>query len=99
MPRLILLPQARHDMQRLHGFLTTREIKQADSAIDMIVGALKQLVLMPKMGRIVDGSLRELIIKFGSSGYLALYHLDEVQDTIEVLAIRHQLENDYHLKQ
>jgi plasmid stabilization system protein ParE len=39
--------------------------------------------------------LRELIIPFGHAGYVVLY---EVRDatTVDILAVRHQREDDYH---
>jgi len=39
---------------------------------------------------------RELVIATGSSGFLALYRHDPVQDTTFVLAVRSQRERDYH---
>ena len=36
--------------------------------------------------------MRELIIPFGDSGYVALYRYDSKADTIYVLAFRHQKE-------
>ena len=39
--------------------------------------------------------LRELIIPFGASGYVALFEI-EGTDTVTVLAVRHQREDDYH---
>ena len=39
--------------------------------------------------------LRELIIPFGRSGYVALFEVDDAS-TITVLAVQHQLEDDYH---
>lgn len=39
--------------------------------------------------------LRELIIPFGDSGYVALYHFDVKADSIHVLALRHQKEAGY----
>ncbi len=37
-------------------------------------------------------ALRELIIGFGESGYIALYSFDASIDTVTVLAFRHQKE-------
>jgi hypothetical protein len=51
---------------------------------------------MPKVGRPVEEDFRELIIDFGSSGYLALYDFDEMSDAVTVHAVRHQKENDYY---
>ena len=39
--------------------------------------------------------LRELIIPFGASGYVDLFEIDDEQ-TVTILAVRHQLEEDYH---
>ena len=41
-----------------------------------------------------DPFLRELVIPFGRTGYLALFEI--VGDTVVVAAVRHQLEDDYH---
>jgi hypothetical protein len=39
--------------------------------------------------------LRELLIPFGRAGYVALFEIDDNQ-TVTVLAVRHQLEDDYY---
>lgn len=39
--------------------------------------------------------LRELIIAFGASGYVALFEIDDAK-TVTALAVRHQREDDYH---
>lgn len=51
----------------------------------------------PKTGRPFDDQqlLRELIIPFGDSGYVALYHYDETADLVYMLAFRHQKEAGY----
>ena len=38
--------------------------------------------------------LRELLIPFGHSGYVALFEVEDSQ-TVAVLAVRHQREEDY----
>jgi len=38
---------------------------------------------------------RELIIPFGGTGYVALYEIVSTSKVV-VLAVRHQLEEDYH---
>lgn len=35
-------------------------------------------------------ALRELVISFGDSGYVALYHYEPTDDAVYVLAFRHQ---------
>jgi hypothetical protein len=39
--------------------------------------------------------LRELLIPFGHSGYVALFEIVDPTDVV-VSAVRHQLEDDYH---
>ena len=39
--------------------------------------------------------LRELVIPFERSGYVALFEIEDPSNVV-VLAIRHQLEDDYH---
>lgn len=57
--------------------------------------ALDLLPGNPFAGRKVDSPfVRELIISFGKTGYVALYEVGP--DEITVSAIRHQLESDYH---
>lgn len=43
----------------------------------------------------VSPFLRELIIPFRGAGYVALYEI-EGRSIVNVLCIRHQLEDDYH---
>ena len=39
--------------------------------------------------------LRELIIPFGRSGCVALFEIEN-DSTVALIAVRHQLEDDYH---
>ena len=39
--------------------------------------------------------LRELIVPFGATGYVALFEISDAQ-TVTVAAVRHQRESDYH---
>jgi plasmid stabilization system protein ParE len=95
MPQVRLSGRARLDLVRLHKFLAERDTAVASRAIDEIQASLIPLTRMPKIGRLADDGLRELIIDFGSSGYLVLYDFDETIDEIVVLAVRHQKEIDY----
>ena len=44
-----------------------------------------------------DGNpfLREVIIPFGSAGYVALFEIEN-RELVTLLAVRHQREEDYH---
>jgi hypothetical protein len=39
--------------------------------------------------------LREMLISFGKSGYVALFEIEQ-KTTVTILANRHQCESDYH---
>ena len=57
-----------------------------------IQSAVDNLAAHPLVGRRVEGDLRELIISYGHSGYVALYRFVVSQDEVRILAIRHQRE-------
>jgi len=94
---------ARDDLLRLFDFLleraqTVEEFDAAQGAIDALHAAVQgHLSRTPFIYRKAGNSpfLRELIIPFGNSGYVALYEI-EGADTVNILAVRHQLEDDYH---
>jgi plasmid stabilization system protein ParE len=47
------------------------------------------------IGRSVARPLRELVISFGKTGYVALYRFLPARDEVRILGIRHQRELDY----
>ena len=51
----------------------------------------------PEIGRPIDDfpELRELIIPFGDSRYIALYRFERSDDSVYILAFRHQKEAGY----
>lgn len=50
------------------------------------------------IGRPVEDhdDLRELVIDFGSTGYLALYRFEPSFSVVTILAIKHQREDEYN---
>ena len=84
------------DLQRLHDFLATQDKDVAKRAIAVIRDALTKIAVMPERFRPVEGRiyLREAIIDFGSSGYIARFrHLPG--DDILIARIKHQKEDDF----
>ena len=69
----------------------------AKRSVLAIRDALRPLQHAPLTGRPVEAhdGLRELVIDFGTSGYLALYRFEPNLDAVTVLAIKHQSEDDY----
>ena len=93
---------ARDDLKRLYAHrldraATVEDLDLAERALGAIVVAVDTLSRSPFIYRKAgsDPFLRELLIPFGSSGYLALFEIEDAS-TVTILAVRHQLEDDYH---
>ncbi len=93
---------ARDDLTRLYEYLLDRatsveDLDLAERALGAITGAVESLRRSPFIYRKADEDpfLRELLIPFGSSGYVTLFEIEDAA-TVTVLAVRHQLEDDYH---
>lgn len=97
MSRLIYSAQAQYDLNRLYIFLGEKDIAVAQRAMQDIDDSLNLLSKNPTIWRVIEHGLREYIIDFGKSGYIALYDYDKDTDSVEILAIRHQLEDEYKL--
>ena len=95
--RLVLSTQAQDDLERLFTFLADKDLAAAQRARKAIEKAYELLEQFPFSCRKAGDSsfLRELIISFGHSGYVALFEIDNAH-TVTVLAVRHQREDDYH---
>ncbi|WWT75717.1 type II toxin-antitoxin system RelE/ParE family toxin [Lautropia mirabilis] len=93
--------EAEQDLQELYGWLCDRcpdNLQIAERALDAIIRAIDMLRTFPwncRKATAHDPYLRELIIPFGSSGYVALYRI-EPDNIVTILAVRHQREEDYH---
>ena len=92
--------QAQSDLSRLYEFLLAFDIHTAERALLAIEYSLDFLRKSPfSCRKAADGAhgpqLRELIISFGVSGYLALFEIDDAH-TVTILAVRHQKEDDFH---
>jgi plasmid stabilization system protein ParE len=94
---------ARADLLRLFDFMleqadSAEDFDAAQRALDTIRSEIEtHLSRAPFIYRKAGASpfLRELIIAFGSAGYVALYEIEGNADA-NILALRHQLEDDYH---
>lgn len=98
-----LTREAEADLLRLFDFVLERELERggqlelAEQAIEAIRAGLETLRTSPFTCRKVGSSpfLRELIIPFGRTGYVALFEISGAHDVV-VAAVRHQREDDYH---
>lgn len=90
-------PEAEDDLLRLYDFLLERDVPAAERALRTITEAVELLRFSPFSCRkaVADNPfLRELVIPFGSAGYVALFEI-ESGNTVTILAVRHQREEDY----
>jgi plasmid stabilization system protein ParE len=89
---------ARDDLLRLQDFLRKRDPEAAMRARVAIGKGIDLLADFPFTCRKAmpdNPFLRELVIQFGAAGYVALFEIED-RDTVTVLAVRHQREEDYH---
>lgn len=95
MAEVVYCRRAFADLERLADFLIKDARQAAVTAIDVISDGIEILARHPFVGRPCEEGLRELLISYGKSGYVALYSYEQKQDVVLVLAIRHQREAGY----
>ncbi len=101
--RVRFTPEAFADLERLFDFIIERELERgadlalAERAIEAIEAAIAALRFSPFMCRKAGDSalVRELLIPFGHTGYVALFEI-EGRDVVTIAAVRRQREDDYH---
>ena len=99
-----LTRDAEADLVRLFDFALERELARnggnltlAEQAMASLRAGIATLKTSPFTCRKAGQSpfLRELIIPFGRSGYVALFEIEDASNVV-VIAVRHQREDDYH---
>ena len=95
-PKLLFTEAALKDTVRLHAFLLAKNLDAADRAKTQIMSSLVALTHYPQAHKPVPNMphQRDLIIKFGSHGYIARYRYIKGENVI-ILRIKHQRENDF----
>ena len=103
--RVEFAPAAEEDLRRLYAFLLDRaeyveDLEIAERALSAVGAAVsthlaQSPMIYRKAGDGRNGLRRELPIPFGNAGYIALHEIVP-PDRVLALAVRHQLEQDYH---
>ncbi len=102
--RVRLTREAAEDLAQLFDFVLERELQRhdgdlelAERALQAIKDGMSTLRTSPFTCRKAGQSpfVRELVIPFGRSGYVALFEIVDTENVV-VTAVRHQLEDDYH---
>ena len=97
MPRVIITEGAVVGLEKCRVFLRQKNPLAAKRAAQKISYNLELLDKHPDIGRPLNDTpeLRELVIEFGDSGYIALYRYKPKENTVYILAFRHQKEAGY----
>ena len=95
MATVVYSKRALDHIERAFQSLHDENPDAARSAATAIQSAVDNLAAHPLVGRRLEGELRELIISYGHSGYVALYRFVIAKDEVRILAIRHQREIGY----
>ncbi len=95
MAQVVYSRNALANLERAFDFLTENDPGAAVAAAEAIQSAIEALARHPLIGRPFGVKLRELVISFGRTGYVALYRFVPARDEVRILALRHQRELDY----
>ena len=95
MAQVVYTQNALANLERAFAFLAGHDPAAATGAATAIREAVALLAHHPLIGRRVEGEIRELVISYGKTGYMALYRFLPEQGVIRILAIRHQRELDF----
>lgn len=84
-------------LERCRRFLANKNPLAARRAAVAITNQFLLLETHPDIGRPNrdEPELREILIPFGDSGYVALYRFISAEDSVFILAFRHQKEAGY----
>ena len=77
-------------LERAFELLSRDNPAAATAAADAIRSAVQHLAAHPLLGRRVHGDIRELVVSYGQTGYVALYRFVVPKDEVRILALRHQ---------
>lgn len=97
MPQVVITPGAGRDLERCRQFLAAKNPLAVARAGETIERQFALLEKQPEIGRPFPDlpELRELLIGFGDSGYVALYRYVATENVVYLLAFRHQKEAGY----
>ena len=95
MARVVYSANALDNIERVLEFLAKESPRTVPDASRAIQSAITMLETHPLIGRRIHDELRELVISYGRTGYVALYRYIAHRDEVRVLALKHQRELDY----
>lgn len=92
--KLLWLPEALEDLERLHAFLREASPEAAAKAAKHILAGADQLQRTPRIGRPMpdETSRRELYISFAAGAYVLLYKFQD-ESTVVIVRVWHSRED------
>ena len=90
--KLVWLPEAKDDIQRLFTFLLDKDPRAAQRCLRAIEVGANKILEFPRMGSRMDDDTerRELFIPFGAAAYVLRYRIHD--ETIVVIRVWHSRE-------
>lgn len=94
---IVFADEAFVDLEQIFDFNYERDPATALAHIEAVRSAVLILETHPRIGRPTGAgsALKELVISYGESGYVALYEHAPAEDLVRIVAIRHQREAGY----
>jgi plasmid stabilization system protein ParE len=87
---ILLSPDAVEDVDRLRTFLDQKNPDAARRALALIWKALDRLQEFPRLGMPTgDADIRQIVVRFGSSGYIVRYVFLPENENILITRIWH----------
>jgi plasmid stabilization system protein ParE len=87
---ILLSPDAVEDIERLRSFLDQNNPDAARRALALIWMAIDRLQEFPDLGMATeDADIRQIVIRFGASGYIVRYSLLREDGNILITRIWH----------
>jgi plasmid stabilization system protein ParE len=87
---IVLSPDAIEDIERLRSFLEQKSPDAARRAMAAIFAAIERLTEFPNLGMSTgDADIRQIVIRFGASGYIVRYAVFAESKDILITRIWH----------
>jgi plasmid stabilization system protein ParE len=93
--KVVYAGRALDHLEQAFDFIRRENPAAANDAVRAITSAVALLAEHPLAGRRVHGDIRELVISYGATGFVALYRFLPLQQEVRILAVRHQRELGY----
>lgn len=95
MATVVYAARALDHLEQIFAFLRRENPLAASRSVSAIRSAATLLADHPLAGRRLHGDIRELVISYGQSGFIALYRFIPARQEVRILALRHQRELHY----